>query len=79
MRGADLEVRDFFEHLANERQLSSNTVKAYRLDLSQLIEFLDDLQALKHIEPGEVFLHESWASRSIKQLFLDKDTAEAFY
>ena len=42
MRGADLEVRDFFEHLANERQLSSNTVKAYRLDLSQLIEFLDD-------------------------------------
>ena len=42
MRGADLEVRDFFEHLANERQLSSNTVKAYRVDLSQLIEFLDD-------------------------------------
>ncbi len=34
------EVADFLRHLADERQLSDNTVKAYRRDLSQLDEFL---------------------------------------
>lgn len=42
MNRASPEIGDFFKHLADERQLSPNTVKAYRSDLAQLIEFLDD-------------------------------------
>lgn len=34
------EVQDFFRHLADERQLSSNTIVAYRKDLADLQEFL---------------------------------------
>lgn len=36
------EVEDFLRHLADERQLAPNTLKAYRRDLSQLEEFLDE-------------------------------------
>jgi integrase/recombinase XerC len=35
------EVADFLKHLTDERQLSGNTVKAYRRDLSELGTFLD--------------------------------------
>ncbi|SVD21530.1 uncharacterized protein METZ01_LOCUS374384, partial [marine metagenome] len=42
MNRASPEIGDFFKYLADERQLSPNTVKAYRSDLAQLIEFLDD-------------------------------------
>lgn len=41
MNGAGPEIGDFFKYLADERQLSPNTIKAYRLDLAHLIEFLD--------------------------------------
>lgn len=34
------EVSDFLRHLADERQLATNTVKAYRQDLTQLEAFL---------------------------------------
>jgi integrase/recombinase XerC len=36
------EVADFLRHLADERQLSPNTVKAYRRDLGELEEFVTD-------------------------------------
>jgi integrase/recombinase XerC len=36
------EVADFLRHLADERQLSDNTVKAYRRDLGELTAFLDE-------------------------------------
>jgi integrase/recombinase XerC len=36
------EVTDFLRHLADERQLSNNTLKAYRRDLGQLEEFLTE-------------------------------------
>lgn len=36
------EVEDFLRHLADERQLSPNTLKAYRRDLGQLASFLGD-------------------------------------
>ena len=36
------EVSDFLRHLADERQLSANTVSAYRRDLEQLAVFLDE-------------------------------------
>lgn len=36
------EVQDFLRHLSDERQLSENTLKAYRRDLDQLEGFLDD-------------------------------------
>lgn len=36
------EVGDFLRHLADERQLSTNTLKAYRRDLGQLEAFLTD-------------------------------------
>jgi len=36
------EVADFLKHLADERQLSSNTVKAYAKDLEELQAFLDE-------------------------------------
>lgn len=35
-------VQDFLRHLADERQLSPNTLKAYRRDLSQLEAFLSE-------------------------------------
>jgi integrase/recombinase XerC len=35
------EVGDFLTHLAKERDVSPNTVKAYRRDLAELCEFLD--------------------------------------
>ena len=41
MSAAGPEIGDFFKYLADERQLSPNTVKAYRLDLAHLIEFLN--------------------------------------
>ena len=37
-----LEVADFLRHLADERQLSLNTVKAYRRDLEELESFLTE-------------------------------------
>ena len=37
------EVKDFLEHLAMERQLSKNTVKAYKRDLGQLDIFLTEI------------------------------------
>lgn len=42
--GADSrpEVDDFLRHLADERQLADNTLKAYRRDLSELERFLGD-------------------------------------
>ncbi len=36
------EVADFIRHLADERQLSANTIKAYRRDLTDLEDFLSD-------------------------------------
>ena len=36
------EVEDFLRHLSDERQLSDNTVKAYRRDLGELEAFLSD-------------------------------------
>jgi integrase/recombinase XerC len=39
------EVEDFLRHLADERQLSANTLKAYRRDLGQLEAFLSDYLA----------------------------------
>lgn len=36
------EVEDFLRHLADERQLAANTLKAYRGDLKELEEFLTD-------------------------------------
>ncbi|MDC0161117.1 tyrosine recombinase XerC [Gemmatimonadales bacterium] len=36
------EVEDFLRHLADERQLTANTLKAYRGDLKELEEFLTD-------------------------------------
>jgi len=36
------EVGDFLRHIADERQLSENTLKAYRRDLGQLEDFLTD-------------------------------------
>ena len=36
------DVLDFLRHLADERQLSPNTIKAYRRDVRQLEEFLSD-------------------------------------
>ena len=33
-------IQDFLEHLALERDLSPNTLKAYRLDLQRFVEFL---------------------------------------
>jgi integrase/recombinase XerC len=36
------EASDFLRHLADERQLSPNTIKAYRRDLGQLEEFLGE-------------------------------------
>lgn len=35
-------VDDYLRHLADERQLAANTVTAYRRDLADLIEFLDE-------------------------------------
>ena len=35
-------MEDFLRHLADERQLAANTIKAYRRDLGQLEGFLDD-------------------------------------
>jgi integrase/recombinase XerC len=43
-------VEDFLRHLADERQLSENTLKAYRRDLGQLEAFL-----------GEYLGREQWA------------------
>ena len=43
MKNQDLErpeVEDFLRHLADERQLAANTLKAYRGDLKELEEFL---------------------------------------
>lgn len=40
--GHGAEVSDFLEHLADERQLSPHTVKAYAKDLSELEDFLDE-------------------------------------
>jgi integrase/recombinase XerC len=39
------EVEDFLRHLADERQLSLNTLKAYRRDLGQLEDFLSEYLA----------------------------------
>jgi site-specific recombinase XerD len=36
------EVQDFLKHLQDERQLSPNTVRAYRRDLHQLETFLSE-------------------------------------
>lgn len=41
-RATSDQVSDFLRHLADERQLSVNTVKAYARDLSELETFLDD-------------------------------------
>lgn len=41
MAAARPEAPDFLRHLADERQLAENTLKAYRRDLEQLEEFLD--------------------------------------
>lgn len=41
-RSAGELVRGFLEHLGRERQLSPNTVEAYRKDLADLSEFLTD-------------------------------------
>jgi integrase/recombinase XerC len=38
----DDRVQDYLRHLADERQLSGNTVAAYRRDLTGLSDFLDD-------------------------------------
>lgn len=47
-------VQKFFVYLENERGLSTRTIKAYRRDLDQLIQFLD----LEEIErPGQVNQH----------------------
>ncbi len=42
VRRAEAAVRAYLTHLAGERQLSPNTVKAYRRDLAHLVGFLDD-------------------------------------
>jgi len=42
MSGRRPEIDDFLRHLADERQLSPNTVKAYRRDLAQLEDFLSE-------------------------------------
>ena len=39
---APAEVADFLRHLADERQLSPNTVKAYAKDLEELEAFLNE-------------------------------------
>src|SRR5690349_4722056 len=36
------EITDFLTHLAKERDVSPNTVKAYGRDLAELVEFLGD-------------------------------------
>ena len=36
------DVAEFLRHIADERQLSENTLKAYRRDLGQLEDFLTD-------------------------------------
>ena len=41
-RGTSTEIADFLRHLAEERQLAENTVRAYRRDLTQLEAFLGD-------------------------------------
>jgi integrase/recombinase XerC len=41
MAAARPEASEFLRHLADERRLSENTLKAYRRDLEQLEEFLD--------------------------------------
>jgi len=41
-RAGSPEVADFLKHLADERQLSPNTVKAYTKDLQELTAFLDE-------------------------------------
>lgn len=41
-RPADVHVRDFLKHLADERQLADATVTAYGRDLAQLSTFLDE-------------------------------------
>jgi integrase/recombinase XerC len=41
MAAARPEVEDFLRHLADERQLAENTLKAYGRDLEQLEEFVD--------------------------------------
>ncbi len=43
--GARREVDAFLRHLADERQLSANTVIAYGRDLAQLCDFLDEFLA----------------------------------
>ncbi|MBT6695354.1 MAG: tyrosine recombinase [Gemmatimonadales bacterium] len=48
--GPPNEIQAFLEHLEHERQLSLNTVKAYRRDFAQLADFLD-----------EYFGHSDWA------------------
>jgi len=40
MTPVGVEIEDFLRHLADERQLAANTLKAYRRDLSQLESFL---------------------------------------
>jgi integrase/recombinase XerC len=42
MSGGSEEVRDFLKHLADERQLSPNTVTAYGKDLAELETFLSE-------------------------------------
>jgi integrase/recombinase XerC len=42
---ARAEIAAFLKHLEDERQLSPNTVKAYRRDLTQLGDFLDEFLA----------------------------------
>ena len=44
------EVTDFLRHLSDERQLSPNTIKAYRRDLAQLEEFLTEYFATERWE-----------------------------
>ncbi len=55
------EVSDFLKHLADERQLSENTVKAYRRDLMDLEQFLSDY--LGRSEWG-------WGDRDVDRLAL---------
>jgi integrase/recombinase XerC len=61
MIGAERDVDAFLRHLADERQLAENTVKAYRRDLAQLTSFLTEYLA----RPGW-----TWADEDVDRLAL---------
>ena len=48
------EVRDFLEHLANERQLAPTTTLAYERDLHDLVDFLEEYRGTPDIDWEDV-------------------------